>query len=351
MGDLVKGLSEINLDGSNNSSELGVTNNEQHSDDNSGSELHNDDSNTELNTEGEEEEEEGKEGKEGESEGEGNSEGDGEGEINSITDLAKAIEVEPSMLYDLEIPMRDGMEPVTLSELKDAYHEMKSGGDPLAKDRAQLEQDRLAFQNELVQQQGQQKFVDETMMKADQEVNSILASYDQIDWQRFETENPAEAVLQKQKFQEAYNSAVGRKEAASNEITARQQQFQQNYLIGQQHKTLDLIPEWKDRTVFNDDRIALRTFISQYGFSEQEISNIGEARLVKFAYDFMKLKNSVDKASPKKIENARKISRLKTGPLKVAKKGQKVDQLMAAGIKTTDSRKKASVITELLNSI
>jgi hypothetical protein len=280
---------------------------------------------------------------------EGESQSDGI-DVKTLGDLATAIEVDPASLYDLEIPMQNGLDSVTLAELKDAYQAMKSGDDPLALDRQKFEQDKIDFHNQTLQVNAVNKQSNAEIDSAKAEMTSIQSSFDQIDWAEFEKQNPAEAVLQKQKFGEAYNAANYKFQSAQQQLQQSMHNQQLQYNQQESQKVIQLIPEWSDRKKFEDDKPLLRAFISKYGFSDQEITNIGEARLIKFAYDFMTLSNSVDNASPKKIDNVRKLSSLKSGPLRIPKKGKKTDELVKAGIATTNPRAKASIITELLNT-
>ena len=188
--------------------------------------------------------------------------------VSNIAELAESLGVDASQLYDLHIPLQNGTDgesvKVTISELKDAYQKQQLGTDSFAEERQTFEAEKAQFHAQQIQLQGVQQQANEAIQQVDTELAQIEASFSQIDWSKFEQENPAEAVLQRQKFDQAYAHAQQRKKVVVGEFEGRQQQAQNEYMMGQQRQTLEMIPEWKDKTVFESERVELRSFLHDY---------------------------------------------------------------------------------------
>lgn len=282
--------------------------------------------------------------------GEGDNPIEGE-DISTITQLATELGIEPGTLYDLQVPMGDGVEPVSLSEMKDAYQESQRSTQALGDERAAFEQEKIDFNNQISQRQTQAQQVDQRMIDAESQLRQINETYNNIDWVSFERDNPAEAVLQKQKFQEAYSKASSDRDELVSHITQENQTAQENYLNSQRVQLGKLIPEWKDRKTYDEDRVAIRSLLTEYGFSEGDIKEIRDAKAIKLINDFAKLKSGVRNAKPNK--DPKEISAvLKTGRLRqVAKNNKsKMDTLVKRAAASSDRKVKAAAVTELLNS-
>lgn len=85
----------------------------------------------------------------------------------------------------------------------------------------------------------------------------------------------------------------------------KQQQMQQSYLEQQRHILPDIIPEWRDKKVAATEATQIRDFLLGEGFSEQDVSGMSNATLVKLArkamlYDRGETRANEVKAKPKK---------------------------------------------------
>ncbi len=145
----------------------------------------------------------------------------------------------PQVNYDLEIevPMPYGMETMTVGELKD-----------IASSMHQREQGVTTRENQLMVQQN--------------ELFNIVNALGEI------PEPVRQAIEQ------------------NREAT----------LSRESQKMLAAIPTWKDQTVWQSDRASMLKLAQEYGYSETEFNNLMDARLVKLAYDYDKLRGSIAKA-------------------------------------------------------
>jgi hypothetical protein len=103
--------------------------------------------------------------------------------------------------------------------------------------------------------------------------------------------NPSAYLRQK----EAYEQAVGDLQAAaaeqarlSEQNTVEQQRKLQAYVAENAQKLPDLIPEWKDKNAYERDRPKVRDYLRGRGFSDEEINQAYDARLVAIAADGMR---------------------------------------------------------------
>ncbi len=110
--------------------------------------------------------------------------------------------------------------------------------------------------------------------------------------------NPSAYLEQK----EAYEEALGDLQAAQSEHqrlqsedTEKQQRKLQAYVAENASKLTELIPEWKDQKAYERDKPKVRDYLRSVGFSDGEIDQAYDARLVKLAADGMRwrdLRNS-----------------------------------------------------------
>ena len=132
------------------------------------------------------------------------------------------------------------------------------------------------------------------------------------DWDTLYDTDPvmaAKAERQWRKEQEARTAqlqAVQAEQQRMQQIAAqKQQQMQQSYLEQQRHILPDIIPEWRDKKVAATEATQIRDFLLGEGFSEQDVSGMSNATLVKLArkamlYDRGETRANEVKAKPKK---------------------------------------------------
>ena len=132
------------------------------------------------------------------------------------------------------------------------------------------------------------------------------------DWDTLYDTDPvmaAKAERQWRKEQEARTAqlqAVQAEQQRMQQIAAqKQEQMQQSYLEQQRQILPDIIPEWRDKKVAATEATQIRDFLLGEGFSEQDVSGMSNATLVKLArkamlYDRGETRANEVKAKPKK---------------------------------------------------
>lgn len=272
--------------------------------------------------------------------------------ITSFTDFVNELEIDPKEAYNLNVQLSDDLPPVSISELKDFYQASKLQGN----NAQDLQQQNVQLRDQLTQLQqfqGAAPPMAEELQRAMGQINAINTQYNEIDWPRFEQENPGEAALQRQKLQEAHNQAVSNRNNVAHNLENVANERKQQYLTYQQSQVRQLIPEWTDTKVAQREATDMATLMTNYGFQEQEINNINEARILKMVRDFMVLQNKVTNSKPatKKVHNTGVT--LTAGALRLAKKSkaQKRSEIVDGFRGNKDSRQQAEAVRALLSNV
>ena len=226
-----------------------------------------------------------------------------EADIKNIASLAEAIEVEPEYIYGMEVPMGEGQPPVKLGELKDQYQNA-------IRDKTQLEQ-QLQQQREQLQQAEQgvnaSQQLSQAEINAQAHIVALQQQWDKTNWQELETNDPGSAALYQNKLRQAHQDA----QAQLNQATQQRQQYKQQNLVNEEHKLLDMVPEWKDPTVRKQEQDELKEYLLSQGVNAQQVAGISDALTVKLTRKLMLLEKqaAAGAAAVKKVHQAPKVLR------------------------------------------
>lgn len=237
-------------------------------------------------------------------------------EISTLTELASAIEVDPEFLYNIKIPMANGEEPISLSELKDKYTNLqRSNGEELAaiaEERTKFDEYKNA-QVQFIQQQAQ---MPQEILAARAKVMAIANQYETFDWETLEKEDAGRAALEQQRLASLFQQAQGEVQQLESRYSGELQRQYQEHQAREGKSMLEKIPEWKDSELRSKEQGNIRAMLKVYGYSDQEISQLGDHRAMHMARDLMKLKQRSEKADTtvKKVTKAPKPLRSKSKP-------------------------------------
>ena len=110
------------------------------------------------------------------------------------------------------------------------------------------------------------------------------------DWDTLYDADPTMAAKAERQYRkqqqerEAQLQAVQAEQQRLQQMPAQKaQQMQAHYLEQQRAMLPDLIPEWRDSTVAKSEAAKIRSFLISEGFSEQDVSGLTNATLVKLA--------------------------------------------------------------------
>ena len=163
----------------------------------------------------------------------------------TLAEAAAKLGLTVEQLYELEVPLRDGADPVTLGAMKDRVQESED----LVGLRSELDDRRSTFENE--------------MMRARQELERVV--------QLLPTVPPALI-----------------------------EQAQLAHLAHTERERVSLLaikPEWRDDSVFASAKDDMLEAVGPYGFSRSDLDLVIDHRLTKLLHDFSQLTKRVARAN------------------------------------------------------
>lgn len=181
----------------------------------------------------------------------------------------------------------------------------------------------------------------------------VLGDYANIDWDKFMQEQPEHARAAYGEFRKRddyFKGLVGAVQQQLSETQAQAHaQLQQQQLAFAQQQAQELlvrIPEWQDINIAKESVANIKTVMSDYGFSDEELTSIYDARIYHVLNEFARLKGALNKvqstvkSAPKNKQhgnignkNASKVNRL-ASQAKQAKNNYQEQQLKTAAIAT-----------------
>ena len=198
--------------------------------------------------------------------------GDGGDGIRTIAQLAEAIEVEPAFLYDMEIGMGEGKDPVKLGELKDQYQSVTTERDGLQAKVTELEANAGDSQSLANLGQG----VSQEMLKAFSYMDNLQTQFNAVDWNAEEAADAGQAALLRQKYQEAF----GQGQQAVTQAQTNMEGLKQENLKRAATKMFEMIPEWKDDGVRKTDQGKMRDVMVSAGYDDKAVNSITDPRVM-----------------------------------------------------------------------
>lgn len=220
---------------------------------------------------------------------------EGTGELVTLASLAKHLELEPADLYEVEVPIGEGM-TVTLGQLKDDY-----------KEHGPVKEAQVAFKEKTDTWEKQ-------VLQTRSELNSIMSVI------------PAE--MQQQVIQQA-------------------KAHQSRWASEQEKMVLEAIPDWADDSKRSGDRLAMVEDAGEFGYSEHDIAHTQDARALRLLKEFSSMKRELQgmkaaaKAKPGKASAPGKATRSNSNQ-------RRLQQLVNKGRQSADPRDKVAVASQLI---
>jgi len=219
-------------------------------------------------------------------------EDDDDGDQYGSLDLSTTIEVDGEEITIEELRsghLRQKDYTRKTQELAENRKAMEAQYQEIERERAEYAQ-LLPAMAERIQQAAEQEPDWDTLYDTD----PVMAAKAERQWRKEQEERVAQL------------QAVQAEQQRMQQIAAqKQQQMQQSYLEQQRHILPDIIPEWRDKKVAATEATQIRDFLLGEGFSEQDVSGMSNATLVKLArkamlYDRGETRANEVKAKPKK---------------------------------------------------
>lgn len=277
-------------------------------------------------------------------------EGD-EPQVRNIKELAEALEVDPSFLYDLEMPVAGG-EPIKLGQVKDMFQEAAKGAErakQLDAEQAKLQQAQREWVSQQEQVRTQILNTPVEAIKAQATMMSVQAAWEALEKSQG-SYSSGDLALRRQELQTAYQTAQQRHGAALSQYQQQQKQKRDEILQKEAGLILEAVPEWREPKVAAEGRQRIANLMAEYGFERNSLDGVMDSRIIRVLHEFAQLKEKVG-AAQKEVKKGTRVPRmLKPGAVRSAqqKSKQKLETAMSAAKTTTNLRKKASAISQLL---
>lgn len=271
-------------------------------------------------------------------------------QFESVNELAEAMGITPDeFLANIKLTRKiDGVEEeVTLAELRDGNQRHAD----YTRKTTELAENRKAFEAEAekAKQYLEQQFQEAAEITATLEAQ-LLDDYQSIDWNALELEDREEWLVQRQKYGEKAQQIQAIKAQTQQKLAerqqeqkAKQQQAYESMLAEQNNLLISAIPEWSDTSVRESEAKEMSAFLGEYGFSESEVGQVIDHRLVKLARDAMK-----NKGKTTQIDTAKK--KVKKLP-KLIKPGATTDKVAVQKQKRAEAQKRLKKNGESIDSL
>jgi len=182
----------------------------------------------------------------------------------SVSSLAEAIGWSPEELYDIDVSMGDGKDPIKLGALKDQYETAVA-----EKATATAEVDRLRSE---ATNAPNTAVASQELLQAQANVISIQQQYQNYDWAAAELNDPGQAALLRQKFTESFAHANGQ----VSRVQQQQQQQRQQQLAQGEVRLIELIPEWKNNETRQAAQTNIKALMSEAGYPTEFINGVDD---------------------------------------------------------------------------
>lgn len=210
----------------------------------------------------------------------------------------------------------DGKEvEVPLSELKNGY-QRQSDYTRKTMEAAEL---RKQAEAETMRAHQERQAYAVNLQRMQVQLEGALQEQQQIDWQKLLESDPVEYLKQQHLFQQrqaAYQQNLAHQNQLMAMAKAEQEQAKARTLEEQRQALMTKLPEWKDESKRKAETESLKQYLTQEGYSDNDVVSITDARAVILARKAMLYDQMISKASAaaKKVQNLpQKVERSGTG--------------------------------------
>ena len=239
--------------------------------------------------------------------GSSDSEGVKEPELEVETEAAPEGEADANNEETVTIEVDGKPVELTKAQLAEAYKSGLRQADYTKKTMEASEQ-RKAADAEIQKAQQERAIYAQKLQQQEAVLSAALQEQQKIDWEQLLNNDPVEFMRQKhlsEQRQAALQQTMQEQHFLRQQFQAEQAISMQRFLSEQQEQLLAKLPEWKDEGKAKAEKQALREFLSESGYSEDEIGNAADHRMIIIARDAMRFREMMNKAkaASKKVEN------------------------------------------------
>lgn len=263
--------------------------------------------------------------------------------VSSFDDLIESQEWDNEWADSLTVKVKvDGEEkPVKLSDLRANYQMQEAASKRLEEAKAAKESAKAEAAKQSEAARTQLAIAAKLIEKAEQTLQSDI---DTTDFKQLEKVDPAEAALKKIQFQERRQNLDALKQEAVQEyrkaVTQNQEEAQKvliQRLQAEGEQLLTKIPEWSNEDTAKAEKANVSRYLSDMGFSENEIANAYDHRMIVMARKAMLFDEGAKKLEPakQKLKVVKKTippgSKISPSQLTTQRKSEAKNQLKRSG--------------------
>jgi hypothetical protein len=152
--------------------------------------------------------------------------------------------------------------------------------------------------------------------------------YSKVNWDALKQSDPQRYMLLQHEFRDAYSRVQNDYQQLQNLASTQKQKMQdqyQNHLQQQMSMVKRMIPSWQDENTMKKETAIIRSeLIKQYGFNDDELNSVTDARLVRVLRDLIKYKQ----ANKKNATSNRLAAKQRATTKKVRQKSDGAEQFI-----------------------
>ena len=265
-------------------------------------------------------------------------------EVEFATDYAQSMGMDPEEFYKLKLKLSDGLDPMTLGEMKDnvqAYEREKAS---IAKQREDLETYQKELQTQMMQNAQGGQVLSQRMKQAEARIEAIRQAVPSLEerWKAMQEKDPGSVALEKQQLMEHFNAAQQEYALAGQEAQQQQQYAYAQWIETQKKDLIQNIPKLADKKEMEEMWRTITGFASsRYGITPEELSRV-DSRTIRLLIDAER--------GVKAAENAEKaISKVRARPtvgrgVRLGEPAKSKMEMQKLAEKARTSRRKEDVI-------
>lgn len=253
--------------------------------------------------------------------------------ITKFTDLKRLFgdDVTDEDLYGLEFTSGVDGKNYTVGQLKDMLQQRESFDQQ--RKAFEVERQQAAEQIEQMKQQAllntqQVQQIPDELRQAEAEVLAIQQQAQAQDWQQLEQDDPGQAALLRQKYNDAYNAAVAKRGQMVNKWQQDQLAAQQQFVARQREVLLQAKPEWRDQSAFDAAFTRMAGAVQDIGITPDDLRGITDPRVALLVDKYAELKAQMDGAKANEKQVRERGKRVLRAPAAVQGKLNRTQQII-----------------------
>ena len=243
-------------------------------------------------------------------------------ELQTLEELAEHFELDPEWLQKLQVTRKVNGKPVkvSISEALDNLDKVKAADAYLTEAREKAKEIAAEAKQQQEQLTATITAFGKLLETAEAEINADVRA---IDWKKLREDDPAEYVAKKDEIRERRERLEKLKSEAAEQYKQAIAQHQEKslealkeYVAKERNKLLEAIPDFGDEEKAKSLQKQITTDLKSRGFTDDEIAQAYDSRLVIMAYEAMQYRAAKAKAgaAKKKVVKVPKV--LKPGASK-----------------------------------